>query len=171
MTQEMSKSRLMDLIRIEREALDEILVGLDETQLLKPSFAGNWSVKDILAHILAWEKRMVKWIEEAQRGETPKMLPTGMTWDDLDLWNEQTYLENRDIPLSNVLSDYRSHFTQVWKTVEGLSENELLDPDRFEWRDGKPLWQIISANTHWHYADHRQQIAAWIKESNEEKEK
>jgi hypothetical protein len=171
MAQEMSKSKLLELIRTERQSLEEILLGFDDSQMLNPSLDGNWSIKDILAHIVTWEQRMVKWIEEALNGETPQILPAGMTWDDLDLWNEQTFMENQDIPLPGVLSDFHSSFTQVLMTVESLSEEDLIDPDRFEWRDGKPLWQMVSANTNWHYSDHRNQIEGWINKSNIEKAK
>ncbi len=171
MSQEMSKSKLMDMIRSERESLEEIIRELNEGQMLEPSLDENWSIKDILAHITTWEKRMVRWLEEAQRGESPQILPPGMTWDDLDLWNEQTYIENQNIPLPKVLSDFHSSFVQVLRTVESVSEENLIDPDRFEWRSGKPLWQMVSANTHWHYADHRAQIAAWLGESDIEESK
>ena len=163
MNQEMTKRKLLDLIRSERKAFEEQLEGLDEEKMLQPTLDGDWSIKDILAHITTWEKRMVKWMEQTTQGETPQMLPPGMTWDDLDLWNEQTYVENKDFPLPKVLSDFHASFNQVLEIVEALSEEDLTNPERFEWRKGKPLWQIVSANTHWHYADHREQIAAWLK--------
>jgi hypothetical protein len=36
---------------------------------------------------------MVQWVGETLRGEVPETPAPGMTWDDLDRLNEQTYLE------------------------------------------------------------------------------
>jgi hypothetical protein len=164
----MTKTKLLKLIRSERKAFEELLEGLDQEKMLQPTLDGDWSVKDILAHITTWERRMVQWMEETMQGERPQMLPPGMTWDDLDLWNEQTYLEQKDLPLPTVLSNFHSSFTQVLEIVEAIPEEDLIDPERFEWRQGKPLWQIVSANTHWHYTDHREQIEAWLKDTTED---
>jgi hypothetical protein len=67
--------------------------------MVQATLEAGWAVKDILAHISIWEGRMVRCLEEAIRGEVPQMLPPGMTWDDLDLWNEQDFPgEQREAP-------------------------------------------------------------------------
>ncbi len=124
---------------------------------------GQWSIKDMLMHILVWEKRMVQWVHTALRGEVPEMLPPGLTWDDLDVMNQQTYDEYRETPLAQALSEFRQSFAEAVEVVESIPEDDLLDPDRFPWRQGKPLWQIVAANTFWHYKEHDQTIRAWIK--------
>lgn len=162
MTEEITKPQLMEAITAGRKKFEATLSQLDEDQMISPGLESGWSVKDVLAHIQVWETRMVRWLEETQRGETPQMLPPGMTWDDLDQMNDETYLQNRDRPLSEVLEEFHQSFPKAVDTVKSISEEDLIDPDRFEWREGKPLWFIVAANTFWHYDEHDKAIREWL---------
>jgi hypothetical protein len=129
--------------------------------MTEPGVTGTWSVKDLLAHITVWEQRMVGWVAESLRDRVPQQLPSGMTWDDLDQWNEQTYRESRDKPLDQVLTEFDRSYSQALEAVKAAPETELIDPDRFPWREGKPLWHMVAANTCWHYKEHREEIETW----------
>jgi hypothetical protein len=86
-----------------------------------------------------------------------------MDWDDLDGLNRQTYLSNKDRPLSEVLSDFHASYQSSLAAVQALTEEDLLDPQRFAWRQGDPMWRMVAANTWWHYGEHSQQIRDWLK--------
>jgi hypothetical protein len=161
MEEEFSKSKIMNSIKTERKLLEDQLEGLSENQMLQPDFEGGWSIKDILAHIVTWEKLMIDWLETTMRGDVPEMLPPGLTWDDLDIWNEQNYLDNKDSPLSEVINNFHSSYQLALNTIEGITEEDLINPYRFEWREGRPLATIVAANTYWHYVEHREQIYKW----------
>jgi hypothetical protein len=163
MDEPLSKAKNFELIHSEREELQILLDQLSETQMTQPGVENDWSVKDILAHITDWEKRMVQWIEESLQGKTPERPAPGMTWDDLDKLNEQTYLANKDRLLNEVLADFRDSYQQSLKVIEALTEEALLDPDYFKWREGDPLWHMVAANTWEHYQEHREAIDNWLK--------
>ncbi|MFX0145519.1 MAG: ClbS/DfsB family four-helix bundle protein [Candidatus Hodarchaeota archaeon] len=158
----MTKPQLIEDITVGRKKFEATLSQLDEDQMTTPGLESGWSVKDVLAHIQVWETRMIQWLEDSQRGEVPQMLPPGLTWDDLDQMNEETYLQNRDRPLSEILAEFHQSFPKALDTVKSISEEDLLDPDRYEWREGKPLWFIVAANTHWHYDEHDKVIKEWL---------
>jgi hypothetical protein len=160
----MNKIEIMKLIPSEREALEGVLVRLSEEQMSQPGVENNWSVKDILAHITDWEGRMVQWIEETLRGEAPQRPAPGMTWDDLDRLNEQTYLLNKDRDLRDVLADFHRSYERAYSVVEALPEEDLIDPQRFAWRKGDPLWHMVAGNTWEHYQEHRESIEKWLTE-------
>lgn len=162
MNEEMNKSQLIESIINGRNKFEETLSQLHQTQMTTPGLGSGWSIKDVLAHIQAWEIRMVRWLEDAQRGEIPQMLPPGMTWDDLDQINEQIYLENREKPLTDILAEFHQSFPRALDVVKGISEEDLINPDRYEWREGKPLWFIVAANTFWHYEEHDKAIREWM---------
>ncbi|HEY46888.1 MAG: hypothetical protein AMJ88_07030 [Anaerolineae bacterium SM23_ 63] len=164
MNDEMKKPQLIESITNGRRKFEETLSQLDEDQMTTPGLESGWSVKDVLAHIRVWETRMVRWLEDIQRGSIPQMLPPGMTWDDLDQMNEETYLENQDKPLMEVLDEFHQSFPKAFDMVKSVSEEDLIDPDRFEWREGKPLWFIVAANTFWHYDEHDKAIREWMEE-------
>ena len=157
-----SKAELLSAIHVERQKLEEMLARLDQAQMTEPGVEGEWSVKDILAHLVTWEGRMVRWLGEAQRGQVPHV---PATWDDIHQLNAQSYQEQQDRPLENVLSDFQRSYHEALTTVEAFPEEDLVDPDRFEWRKGQPLWVMVAANTFWHYKEHAESIQAWLKGS------
>lgn len=167
MEERMDKAKLMTLILATREKLETTLSRVHKDQLIIPGAVWEWSVKDLLVHISVWERRMTHWLEVTLRDEVPEMLPPGLRWDDLDQWNEQTYLEHRDTALENVLLEFKASFDEALATVEATSEEDLIDPHRFAWREGKPLWEMVAANMNWHYEEHEQSISTWLGESEE----
>ena len=91
------------------------------------------------------------------------MLPPGMTWEDIDKWNEQTYQKHRQRDLDEVLAVFKLSYPQALSAVQDISEEDLIDPNRFAWRDGRPLWVMVAANTSWHYKEHEETITTWLK--------
>jgi len=157
----MTKTRIMELIQHERDALERTLAGLSQTHMTQPGVEPGRSVRDILAHLTNWEGRMVGWIGESLRGEVPQRPAPGMTWDDLDELNQQVYLANKDKPLDEVLADFHRSYQAAWQAVEALTEDDLIDPQRFAWRKGDPMWHMVAANTWEHYQEHRESIEKW----------
>lgn len=160
--QDLNPEKMMGLILAEHAAFNETLenLGIDWEQ---PGVLDDWSVKDLLAHITAWEERLLEWTAASLRGETPERPAPGMTWDDLDRLNAQTYQANKDRPLADVRADYQACFERVCAALEKLDPADLFDPARFPWRAGEPLWHMVAANTWWHYREHREALQAWLK--------
>ncbi len=163
MEEQMSKEKLIEEIQIERLRLEKTLEKITAQRMITPGVMDDWTVKDLLAHITVWEQRMVRWLEQTLRDEVPEMLPPGMTWDDLDRWNEQTYQKHRHRDLDEVLADFEVSYPQALSAVKDISEEDLINPDRYAWRDGRPLWEMVAANTSWHYKEHEETITTWRK--------
>jgi hypothetical protein len=164
MEEQMSREQALESIRRGWEALDATLAQVPEAWMVQPGVEDEWSVKDILAHITTWEERMLRWIQAARQGEAPELPAPGMGWDDVDRLNAQTYAANRERPLDEVLVAYRALHRQALAAVESLGEAELLDPQRFPWLNGMPMWHLVAANTWWHYREHGQAIQDWIRD-------
>jgi len=156
------KQDLIQKIRDERELLRNILGNLSKDEMSIPLEEDGWSIKDYIAHIVIWEKRMVEWLGVVETGDEPRQLPPGMTWDDLDRWNEQTFEENRRRDLAEVLDNFNHFAKEVVQVVKAIPEDLLMRADSLEWRSGSPLWEMVAANTYWHYPEHRQTIQHWI---------
>lgn len=157
--EQIDKSELLVRIRAERERLEETLARLSEEQMVEPGVVDDWSVKDILAHLVTWEQRMVRWMDQALRGEVPDRPGSD---EEIGRWNQQSYADNRDRPLAEVLTDFRESYPRALRAAETAPEDDLVDPDRFAWRNGLPLWVMVAANTSWHYREHGESIRAWL---------
>ncbi|MEW6718284.1 MAG: ClbS/DfsB family four-helix bundle protein [Chloroflexota bacterium] len=158
-----SKAEMLDRIRSERTLLEELLTRMVREQMTQVGVEGDWSVKDILAHISTWERCMVGWIEEALRNEIPEI---PKTWEEVHQINARIYTENKDNPLDEVLEEFGLSHQAAWGVVESTPEECLVDPQRFDWRNGVSLWKVVAANTWWHYAMHRESIEKWLEGLN-----
>jgi hypothetical protein len=43
---------------------------------------GDWSIKDIVAHLTAWEERLVAWLEAIAHGTSPELPPWPGNFDE-----------------------------------------------------------------------------------------
>ncbi|MBU2611772.1 MAG: ClbS/DfsB family four-helix bundle protein, partial [Chloroflexi bacterium] len=83
----LTKPELLQRIRDERRALEETLARLTPDQMLQPGASGGWTVKDVLAHISAWKRRMISWTGSHLRGEPPDV---PLPWD-VERMNAETH--------------------------------------------------------------------------------
>jgi hypothetical protein len=153
----MSKQELLAQIRSERGFLDGTLARLTHSQMLIPGVDGIWSVKDALAHISTWERRMISWVGSHLRGEPPAI---PLPWD-VDRMNAESYALDKDKPLSDVLEEFRLSYWDSLALVESLSEDQLQQVYSETWPMG-PIWTGIADNMNTHYRDHRLDILKWL---------
>ena len=166
MDEQMTKSKLYEEIYNERDALEATLAGLNVSEMTDPTLEGCWAVKDVLAHIVDWEQRMVEWINESLDGEGPDL---SSDWSDeiLNKLNQAIYEANKDRALQDVLEEFQLSYQQSWKAVERLTDEDLFDPHRFAWREGRPMWYIVEANMSGHYKEHNEAIKKWSQEKRQ----
>ena len=150
----MNKPELLASIRRDHRKLEELISPLSESQMTAPALDAGWSIKDVLAHISAWEGRCAGWLEAVARGETPERPEV----NDVDGANARDYAAAQHQPLSNVLATSRDAHAAMIRSVEALSEADLADEKRFGW----PTWQMASSNSDEHYREHVEQIQSWL---------
>ena len=148
-----TKEQLLALIHTERTKLDKKMDGLSPEEMVFPGAMGDWSVKDILAHLVDWERRLVKWYEIGLRDEMPQLPAPGFTWGQLSALNQQGYERHKDRPLEDVLASYLASYQQVLALIECMTEEEIFEVGRYAWTGKKSnLAVYIAANTYKHYA-------------------
>ena len=132
---------------------------VDQEKFNSPGAAGEWSLKDIIAHITWHEKEMVRLVEaHALVGSELRNLPT-------DERNTVIYVEVRDLPLEQVLADSTQVHQQLLDALPSLSDADLTDPTDFtnmppDWQP----WLVIAQNTYEHYQDHIKDVELWLAE-------
>lgn len=157
----MTKSDLLAAIRRERAALDQLLAPMDEAHMLAAARNDGWTAKDILAHITAWEQRVLAWLDRWRATGRPQRPEPGVTWDKGNWLNDRDYEAAKAMPPADVRSEAASSYAAILLTVAALSDEELAA--RPEGPEG-PSWSwIVGANTYEHYLEHREEIEAWLK--------
>jgi hypothetical protein len=162
MSEQMNKTSLLDAMRTGYTALEKTLVPLGEVQMTTPGVNGAWSVKDNIAHIVTWQRILLDRLHAAARNETPTPYGSDPAGEDIDRLNEQFYQQSKSFPLARVLADFRSTYAQIEEAVQSTSEEDLLDPQRFNWAKGVPLWRYIAGDTYEHYLEHITLIQEWL---------
>ena len=153
----MNKTELLQQISDERRALEEVLARLSPAQMLLPGVDGEWSIKDVLAHISAWEQRMLDWIGCYMRGEPP-VIP--LPWD-VERMNTEAFTVDKNKTLARVLEEFHQSCRDSLALAEHLTEEQLQTRYPDTWPMG-PLWLGVAANTNFHYEEHRSDIETWL---------
>jgi hypothetical protein len=165
MTEQVNKASILNELNTSYTAVEEILASLDKTQYFIEGVIPDWSIKDVLAHISSWHHRLLKWLDAALHNEEPSLSgPNNL--EEMDALNAQFYQENKVLPLYQVLTDFRTSYQHIKDIVQAMPEEDLMNPHRFAWSKGEPLWQAIAGDTYEHYREHLVQIQEWLASTN-----
>jgi hypothetical protein len=156
-----SKSTLLEVIHSEWARLESLLEGLTDAQMVEIGVEATWSIKDILAHITAWEKLAMDRIHAAQTGDDLQY-PIIAGDNFVDEFNARTYTTHKDQLLLEVLAEFRATHRDFVVQIEALDENCLQKKLNFDWSGNLTYQVMISANTHWHYIEHADAIEKWL---------
>ena len=149
------------LRRLEREfaKLDRLLDRLTNDQWMESRALGDWSVTDVLAHLIAHESRAVEEVRLALRGERLEIDHAAN-----DAFNERAVSAMRGQSREAVRSAWHASYRAVHELVANLPA-EAFDPSGpvaallDDTVDG-----ALANNTYEHYAGHRAEIAALLRE-------
>jgi hypothetical protein len=161
MTEHMDKAALLDKIRTREAEFESVLALLSEAEMITTGVNGEWSIKDVLAHMTAWQKRTIIRLQAAAEGREPTMTPISNE-EEMNALNEQFYQENKARLLSDVLADWRATHLRMLEAVQVLSDEDLNDPHKFAWNDGNALWQYVAGDTYEHIDEHSGSVEQWL---------
>ena len=171
MAKQSSKAQLLQDIHTERSRLEKTLATLGAAEMVQPGAVGTWSVKDVLAHLAAWEKLFLAWYQAGLQGSAPVTLPVGMGKRAIDTLNHEIYAQNQGRGMEEVLAEFQASYQQILVVIEGIPESDMFSRGCFSWTGELTLADYIAGNTCNHYAWARSQIRKWVKrETGEGKE-
>ena len=146
-----SKNELLEFTYAERMKLEQKIHSLTEEEMVYPGSMGDWSVKDILQHLVDWEQRWISWYEAGKRDEAVHTPEQGYNWRQMGLLNEKYRQKFIDRRLSDVMADFHTSYKEILKVVEKISEEEMLTVGFYPWTGRLPLIAWIAGNTCSHY--------------------
>ncbi len=147
----------------ERSAFDEKVAAVPADALDVPAPGFAHSVKEIVAHVTAYEDLIVQRLISARHGSTTAFDRDRQGWE---AFNERAWREAADLKTKDVLRRSKDVFDALVHEVGQLTDEELgarvgstaaLDP---EWLQGDAPWQAIRVDTFEHYPMHYQALDA-----------
>jgi hypothetical protein len=155
----MNRDELFEALDSAREQLLLAIEALPDEALLQPGVMDEWSIADVLAHLIAWESEMVTGLLRIDQGKTPTRLLAAFS--DIDDYNSNRYQENKGRDLGRIFEDLQGVRIQLEDWLAEFSDRDLNDPERYAWSKGLPLWHIIAENSFRHETEHLPDIKAF----------
>jgi hypothetical protein len=159
------KADVINRIEVEHRRLEKNLMSISEDNLQKPGVNGDWSVKDVLAHLTDWEERFLGWYEAGLRGEVPETPAPGLSWSwgNLDILNRQVFEKHRHSSLEDVQTAFEKSYQRTLEVVRSIPAEDMIQPRRYAWTKNETLMAYIVANTCNHYRWAKTIIRRWMK--------
>jgi tetratricopeptide (TPR) repeat protein len=141
------KIKLLDLLSLAYQEERRFAAGLTEAERTEPSTMDRWSAKIIIAHNAFWKQHRA---EQITAPNNPKL--TGFR--DFEQINAQIYEENLPLSWSDVLENAREAYEFLAERVKALPDQDLNNPDRYAWLNGRPLWRTVAISGYYHPLSH-----------------
>jgi uncharacterized damage-inducible protein DinB len=144
----------VDGMAAERAGLLFACLGLDANTLASTPVAGEWTIKDVLAHVAAWDDFHAARAELALAGREAEIVSV-----EVDERNAKLLAERRNWPLDQALKaaiESRQRYLELFSSV---GDEQLVRPVHLPWMETS-VW-------HWAYwrarhdAAHAADIRAW----------
>jgi hypothetical protein len=164
------KQQILTAVREEFDRWERLLAGLREEQITAPLLPSHWTIKDVMAHLHAWQLRSIARLKAALDDREPQFpaWPSGLDPEpdgqphDVNAWLYEQY---RDQPWSQVYRQWRDGFLRFLELGAAIPEEDLLDPRRYPWMEGYPLSLVLSASFDHHHQDHLGPLLIWLWEN------
>lgn len=153
----MTPQALLERILAERSRFAALWQTLTLEQMeRRPGPQADWSVKDLIAHIIWYEEDGMALIDALLRGDEPDWIA------DVDATNAETFRRNEFRPLEDVLTDFDAIPHKLEALLSRISERELNDASLFPHGRGESLLDYFVGNTYGHYVDHYDDLARYV---------
>ena len=146
----MTRDSLINELETSFSELEQSIAGLTAEQMLEPWYE-NWTVRDILGHIIGWHEASEDILSRISRGEKP--VPEGTDYSDSDAWNARFAGIWRTRTPEAAVTELRASKQRFVLAAKHVPE------DRFE--DGRTANNVLSGNGTNHYNEHSAAIRKW----------
>lgn len=156
------KEHILAALHEQLESWEQLLANFSEEQLIAPQFDQGWSIKDIIAHLWAWQQVSIARMESGilnQEPEYPEWITESIeNWEDnANQVNALTHERTHDKSWSEIYQNWKNGFLRFLEFGHKLSERDLLDGDRYPWLNGYNLAFILIASYE-HHQEHLEKL-------------
>ena len=153
--EEPAKEELLAQIRAEWAAW-EALIARAEGRLTEPGACGEWSFKDVIAHMTVYQRFLAGLLGGNVR-EVHQPAEIGF---DVQKRNEWFHEQDKNRSLEDVLAEARQVHGEIVRRVEEQTPEELRRHP-VDWQ-AWPAWRWTIHLTHEHYPEHVPDLEAWL---------
>ena len=132
-------------------AFEASYAGLSDAQLMAPGVTGDWSVRDILAHVTTWEEEALTHLPLILEGGTPPRY--SVRYGGIDAFNARMTEGKARLSLAAVRRQLEETHRRLVDFVRSTPEDLLSRESRFRRR--------LRLDAYGHYPLHAEAIRQW----------
>lgn len=154
--QSMTVEEFLAVVRPARMEFASHWQGLSPDEMTRrPGPQPDWSVKDLIGHMLWWENYAITRLMLMAAGGRVAAL------NDFDALNHQVYLAQRDLPLDWLLTEWERNLTRLETFARTHSDETFNDAGHDPDGERSP-YRLLGGNTVGHYLDHQPDLKAYV---------
>jgi hypothetical protein len=163
------QDHILTALKEQFDLWEELLASLSAEQITTPLLPSEWSVKDGMAHLMAWQQRTIARMEAALSNREP-VFPVWLAEFDpdgegsIDQTNDWIYKAYREQPWAQVHASWRQTYLHLVELARAVSERDLLDASKYSWMEERPL-ALILLSTYDHHQEHREKLIVWLEQN------
>lgn len=163
MSKPTTREQLLKEINEERAKLETLLGTIPPDVLATRKVQGEWTAKDVVSHLTAWEQMVILWVKSGYEGKTIPVPAEGFKWSDLPALNDKIFKEHKDEPLEEVLKKFQQSYQQTLELLNSIPEKDLFTPGLQKWQNKNMLAAYFKSCTSSHYLWARKEIIKGMK--------
>jgi hypothetical protein len=161
-----SKTELLEQMRAGREEWDALIAQIPDSARTESALAGGWSVKDLIAHVAAYENWTAAQIRAANEGRAPTdrelygtdEMPDDPEGWDLDRQNAAIYAQYKEMPLTEVMTFSSQAFADLVAAVAAVSDEDFARSGAQTWTGDRTLLEVVPEQCYAHYEQHADEL-------------
>jgi DinB superfamily len=150
MQPETHAQRLLERLDAAWTALTDSYAGVSDSLLMEAGVVDDWSVKDVVAHVTAWEEEALKHLPLIIAGGIPARYAAQ---GGIDAFNARKTQEGRRRSLAEILRRRDQTHARLVEFVRSQPDGTFGGPTRARRR--------LRLDTYGHYPEHTAAIRAW----------
>jgi hypothetical protein len=159
-----SRTELLAAAEQEFDRLWDTVDALPPSDREAPGACDSWSVKDILAHLDAWDRMWLHWERAGVRGEPTSMPAEGFTWAQTPALNERIRADTAGARWDEVSERLRDSHSRIMTVLSGYSDEDLFAKRRYRWTGSTSVGSYAVSATSSHYAWASGLIRRWLRD-------
>jgi hypothetical protein len=158
------KKELVANLRTVLADWEALLADAGEADADAPRRSDGWSIKDVIAHLMAWQQISIARLRAAELEAEPEY-PSWLEGADpfyaeehTDPFNARIRQTYHDRPWPTVYRAWKEGFSQFVELAQAVPEDRLFDAGRYPWLEGYALSAVLEGSFE-HHREHLEEMS------------
>lgn len=141
-----------------RERLLASFAGLTEDEMMQPGVAGEWSVRDLLAHLASWDRETTATYRGMLRGERLPFLD--LDEEGIQAFNDKHYAQWKENSIDQSVSELQAAREEMLALLRNVDNSVLFAPAPGDEQADFSIAACIPISVN-HDEEHAEMIEEW----------